>query len=922
MEDDYIPQDGDLADGPNGQVMLFRAGAWHPADAEGRPTGRIPRPDYGDRYYELPNGDIVREGPQGGIEVIERGGAASSGGPDTALVGADARARFMLGLGPLIDAQGIMERMEAEGYTRDQDPLANMAEAIPWDGGWAGRAVGGDDYTAYMQAVKTFEAAILPVMSGAAVTPTEAQRQVRATLPQPGDTPEVLAQKARQRQMMINAIAQGIGQEVPFPGVGIWGPDGEQGDDPQAMAAGGPASGAGPSLPTLPGFGGGDGTEPPGSENNPYDYDALDLNQRQALPPGSHIASRNEDGTYRLSQYVRAGFAEEPPEGAVERPDGTFEVSRDAALGRTGAYVSGAAEQLPFVDEASRVIVGLLTGDGYDAVTEFDRQQDEIDRNVFGGFRNAGGVTGGVMGLLLPGGSIMNGTRGLNAFARGAGIGAGYGAVYGAGAAEDGERLAGARDGAIVGGLTGGLAEPIGGVVGSIGTAAGRTVDGWTGGRIGELLSSATGGRVGGAQNGARARMMDALRRDGFDGPRLQGLMDQWQANGGTDAALIDLVTQNGGGQNFMSLVRASALRGGGASGAAQRYRGQVEGGAADNAINLTRGLTPDQRSVPQATDDLRRARSDQAEADYAGPYAVRGGAPRDVLDALQGRAGQSAMRRAYRAAEARRDAAQMQDIQALLDWRPGQPSPQVSAGAVDRVRIAFGEAGDSLNRDGGRDIAAGLFDRARQIDEVLEEVPDLAPARQAYRDNTQRIQGLEMGQGAYSRSPDDIAAQLGAAPAARDTFGLGMARDIEGAIGRQGDGSTGLFNRLSSAPNATNALAQGFGPERAGQYQNALGQIVDRVRTARAIDPGFGSQTAQRGMDALIEGVAPISGGLIAGVVRKLREGLALTDAEREIIVRYATSLPDNLNAVAPRDRQRALPRPLLGAQAGMATQ
>lgn len=55
----------------------------------------------------------------------------------------------------------------------------------------------------------------LYVISGATVTPQEAERQAEAILPQPNDGPDVLAQKARTRQTMIEAIRTVAGRAAP-----------------------------------------------------------------------------------------------------------------------------------------------------------------------------------------------------------------------------------------------------------------------------------------------------------------------------------------------------------------------------------------------------------------------------------------------------------------------------------------------------------------------------------------------------------------------------------------------------------------------------------------------------------------------------------------------------------------------------------
>jgi len=82
------------------------------------------------------------------------------------------------------------------------------------------KTVGGQDYQDYEQAAKTFEAAMLPIISGAAVTESEARRQIRANLPEFGDTPQTLSRKATNRAMMLNAAADLLGVPRPFPKVG------------------------------------------------------------------------------------------------------------------------------------------------------------------------------------------------------------------------------------------------------------------------------------------------------------------------------------------------------------------------------------------------------------------------------------------------------------------------------------------------------------------------------------------------------------------------------------------------------------------------------------------------------------------------------------------------------------------------------
>lgn len=159
--------------------------------------------------------------------------------------GAESRTRITLGLGPSINAQRNI--FSAEGWNPkkpkgggenvlDKHPVANfftnMDIPIPFTGGAGGQSAswspfralankwGGQDFQDYSQAAKSFETAFMPILSGQAVSASEAQRMIRANLPEYGDTRETLARKATNRAMMINGAADLMGKDRPFPKVG------------------------------------------------------------------------------------------------------------------------------------------------------------------------------------------------------------------------------------------------------------------------------------------------------------------------------------------------------------------------------------------------------------------------------------------------------------------------------------------------------------------------------------------------------------------------------------------------------------------------------------------------------------------------------------------------------------------------------
>lgn len=230
--------------GPQGQtvevVAATEAEAIAKASGQGAsptpgagPAGR-PRPDIGPNARELEDGSIVSTGRNGGLQIIR--------GATTPRLGADSAPRMYAGMDAAIEASNSMQASEAASRARSgglaglwggpgsgnpltddqgalyidnmdaEDPRPGLATVV-------GKAVGGDSYQGYLQQGAAFETALMPILSGAAVAPSEAQRMIRAAIPEVGDNPETLARKARQRQQMLNGLAVLAGKPPPFPGV-------------------------------------------------------------------------------------------------------------------------------------------------------------------------------------------------------------------------------------------------------------------------------------------------------------------------------------------------------------------------------------------------------------------------------------------------------------------------------------------------------------------------------------------------------------------------------------------------------------------------------------------------------------------------------------------------------------------------------
>ena len=196
------------------------------------------------KNYGFTKEEALAELRSRGIDTKPYEASVTSGpaeAPAAALTpGSDARARIELGVGPVVNAQRNMYSAEGGGVRSQRKNPFNEAPVRSFlsslDNGkaaeWLGfsmdtvaRGTPGKNqqsFQDYDQASKSFESAILPIMSGAAVTPSEAQRQVRSNLPAWGDTPLTLERKATNRAMMANAAAELVGKPRPFPKVGVW----------------------------------------------------------------------------------------------------------------------------------------------------------------------------------------------------------------------------------------------------------------------------------------------------------------------------------------------------------------------------------------------------------------------------------------------------------------------------------------------------------------------------------------------------------------------------------------------------------------------------------------------------------------------------------------------------------------------------
>ena len=612
-----------------------------------------------------------------------------------------------------------------------------------------------------------------------------------------------------------------------------------------------------------------------------------------------------------------------------------------------GATLSGADEidaAGAFLETGIGNIGRRLTGkqpeytarQAYDAVLQANKEADEAYQaerpvqsaglTIGGGFLMPGGgaIAKGVMG---SGKGVLGATNLTGRTIRGAAGGGALGGLEGFLGGSPGERTEGAKRGVGTGAVIGGAIPVAGAALGKVGGGGKRVVN------------KALGGKLTNPNIEAGRRLAQALKADGLDEAQIRQIQNEWLRTGVTPQ-MMNVV-----GENTRRLFRAAGASGGEANQAAVQNVDQLAADLQGSVIDRTRQLTPDSRTAPQLVEDIATRRGNLASQQYAPAYQTPVTVTPTPNDPLMGAPGRAALMRARKAAEARRDFPQMRQLDELLSSmedaariHPLSPTniPTVSAGALDRAKIAMGNAGrGALEDPRTRDIAGGMFSRADDIDALLAQVPELQPARQtfkgmlgqekavelggnnpfsdpqAYGDELQRLMAMETPQGnPFPVSQDQI----------REAAGVGLRDEIIRNVGAPTEGATGYLNRLGTGTNPGRVLAETF-PGQSDDYRGAVQNLVQQLNDARFVSPNSGSQTAMRLEDTgLIDKLPPTSlPGLALRALDKLQKGLTMTEQERAALVQLgkSTNIDASLQAI-PQARDPLSQRLIAPAIAG----
>lgn len=309
----------------------------------------------------------------------------------------------------------------------------------------------------------------------------------------------------------------------------------------------------------------------------------------------------------------------------------------------------------------------------------------------------------------------------------------------------------------------------------------------------------------------------------------------------GVDPTGLDVIGERG-----RRVVRATGVRSDTAGETLTNNAMTRSAATKPSVMTTTRGLVDDPRTTAQYVDDLTTARSEAATTLYREPYSAPVQIDANTAAALRGDPGRAAIQRARQAAIARQDYTQAQELDSLLAQNMDE-LPTVSAGTLDRIRIAMGERAETAGRRGARDIASGLRGRQSAITAALDNVEGLAEARGTYRAQTQAIEAAGPDRlDIFSTDPADYARWVESLnPEARRANAIAIRQEILDTLGGQRSSTFGSLDELATSPYVRENLAAAVGPERADAYVANIAARLRQTRNATMVTPGAGSRTA-----------------------------------------------------------------------------
>ncbi len=238
----------------------------------------------------------------------------------------------------------------------------------------------------------------------------------------------------------------------------------------------------------------------------------------------------------------------------------------------------------------------------------------------------------------------------------------------------------------------------------------------------------------------------------------------------------------------------------------------------------------------------------------------------------------------------------------------PVKPEPpQISAGAIDRIRIAMRNRADSLKNTEGEKkdthaLGVALKSREQALDKYLDGVPGLEEARAAYKEKQSQIDAANFEKSVLNEDTRDFATHVaGLSEEARNSLRVVAHQEIVDAFRKPGQ-SIAMMEKLATDAQAHKNLAVLMGPEEADKLSRASWLRLEDLRKANKIAPDTGSQTQLRKSDS--ESLAKIwfhissPHGLLRSLIgARLSSGqLTLTKPEASALEKMGRGSPEEL--------------------------
>lgn len=341
-----------------------------------------------------------------------------------------------------------------------------------------------------------------------------------------------------------------------------------------------------------------------------------------------------------------------------------------------------------------------------------------------------------------------------------------------------------------------------------------------------------------------------------------------------------------------------------------EKHAEEKERGVSAQAAARTEELSPHKESIAERRETLKQKQDALAREQFREPYAQKFQADDHLLDILSEQSGSTAISRALRTAKERslefpESAEQAKELQSLQDYhrakgkyqsdlaaweagpkgeftsrpppeaaklmddpnvserlkdgikktygwketpKPEAPQPpEISAGALDRIRISMRDTAGQMAEKGARDIAGGIKSREKALDKYLDEVPHLGEARATYRDYAKRIEQLDFDENLADMKPESFKATLkDLSPEQRAERVKAVTDKLAEGLGRSASGVKSTEGVLTTGRNAQENLRELLGKETADKYLRAMDLIqrsTERAEYAAGADPAAQSK-------------------------------------------------------------------------------